>query len=373
VDVVDEEEEAPAACEGPEQSVNCRCDLLRGRVSFGEADRLRNDGGIVADQRLDATQRLVSGVLVVNSRGVANDLGKRPVRDAFAVLQTSPGQDLEVAADRGEELGRQSRLADTGLADDGGRDGAGGGPSEPLAEELELGFPTDHRRVEAASAGGRSGLDLREPVGGQRLGLALELERLDGLGGDGVADEPEGGLADQDLARRGGLLEAGGHVDGIPGDERLPAARVAGHDLAGVDADPKRDRGAVAALELLVQVLQALLHLPSGPNGAEGVVLMCEGDAEDGHDGIADELLHRAAVALDRATHPVEVREHQVPHRLRVHPLAQGRRARHVAEEERRELAALGRRSVGLEGSPAGIAEAGVQPILVPAPCTEGH
>ena len=47
-----------------------------------------------------------------------------------------------------------------------------------------------------------------------------------------------------------------------------------------------------------------------GADGAEGVVLVGDRDAEDRHHGVADELLHGAAVALDRRGHRREVPEH---------------------------------------------------------------
>ena len=106
---------------------------------------------------------------------------------------------------------------------------------------LELGelvLAADERRVEAA----RDELGaLDEPVeaeGGDRLRLALGVERLDRLGPDRVADEPVGRLAEQRLARRGALLQPGGDVDRVAGGERVA---LAGDDLARVDADPALD------------------------------------------------------------------------------------------------------------------------------------
>lgn len=52
---------------------------------------------------------------------------------------------------------------------------------------------------------------------------------------------------------------------------------------------------------------------------------MAHGSAEDGHDGIADELLDRSAVALDHLAHRGEVAAHDVPQRLRVHLLVKRR------------------------------------------------
>ena len=207
--------------------------------------------------------------------------------------------------------------------------------------------------------------DLREPVGGHGLRLALELERLDRLDRDRVAHEAEGRLPDQDLARGGGLLEAGGDVDRVAGHERLPGRALSGHDLAGVDPDAQRDPRAEALLELGVQRRQALLHLPGGAHGPQRIVLVRERDAEDRHHRVPDELLHRSAVALDRASHLVEVGEHHLAHALGVDALAQRRRTGHVAEEHGRELAALGR--LGVERRRAGVAEARGLGVVLPA------
>ena len=168
-----------------------------------------------------------------------------------------------------------------------------------LAQERELGLAAHHRRVEPAGARRCHRLDVREPVGGHGLRLALERERLDRLDRDRVAHEPEGRLPDQDLARGGGLLEAGGDVDRVAGHERLPGRALSGHDLAGVDPDAQRDPRAEALLELGVQRRQALLHLPGGAHGSQRIVLVRERDPEDRHHRVSDELLHSPAMALD--------------------------------------------------------------------------
>ena len=55
--------------------------------------------------------------------------------------------------------------------------------------------------------------------------------------------------------------------------------------------------------------------------------------AEDGHDRVADELLDRAAVALDDPLHPLEVTGEKGTEPLRVERLAERSRAGYVAEE----------------------------------------
>ncbi len=79
-------------------------------------------------------------------------------------------------------------------------------------------------------------------------------------------------------------------------------------DLAALDADPALD----------AELAHRRLHLDRGPQRAQRVVLVHGGHAEDGHHGVADELLDHAAVALDGRLHPLEVAGEQRAHRLGV-------------------------------------------------------
>ena len=91
---------------------------------------------------------------------------------------------------------------------------------------------------------------------------------------------------------------------------------VAGDHLAGVDADPGGEPNAPATFELVVESGKRLPHLERGPDRAQGVVLVQHRDTEDGHHGVADVLLHHAAMALDHLAHLVEVAPQQVSVRL---------------------------------------------------------
>src|ERR687891_2108393 len=62
------------------------------------------------------------------------------------------------------------------------------------------------------------------------------------------------------------------------------------------------------------------------------------GDPEHGHDGVADVLLHAAAVALEDGTHPVEVRGHHPAEYLGVEALAERGGPHHVGEGDRDDL-----------------------------------
>src|SRR5882672_6700772 len=68
---------------------------------------------------------------------------------------------------------------------------------------------------------------------------------------------------------------------------------------------------------------------------------------------ITDELFDGATVRLDDPTHPLEVAGKQRTYGLRVGRLAEGRRARDVAENDRDRLPDLARRVGGCQLRPA--------------------
>src|SRR6266550_995859 len=117
-------------------------------------------------------------------------------------------------------------------------------------------------------------MDAKQPIRLDWLGLALELERCDRFGFDGLAHEPIRAGTQHDLARAGGLLEAGRDVHGIPGDQSLAGGCIAGDHLAGVDPDAKRDWRPASGRQLRVQRLDGRTDLMRSADGAEGVVLM---------------------------------------------------------------------------------------------------
>ena len=212
---------------------------------------------------------------------------------------------------------------------------------------------------------------IQEPVGGDRLLLPLQRQPLDRLGGHGFTDEAIRQVAEQHLPRTGRLLQPGRDVDGIAADERLRCARVASDHLSGVDADAKPDPRAEPAVELIVQGLQPPEHLGGGADGAQRVVLVGDRHAEDGHDGVSDELLHRAGVVLDRHPHLVEVAKHHLAHGLRLEPLAKSGGTGHVAEKDRDRLASL--RCGFRKGAPTPAAEEKARRVLGAAARTRPH
>ena len=185
-----------------------------------------------------------------------------------------------------------------------------------------------------------------------------------------------GQLADQRLAGRRRLLEPRGRVDGIARDEPLPARRIAGHDLTGVDACPAGEPDAPREVELVVQAGERSLHAGRCAHGAQGIVLVQDRQAEDRHDRVADVLLDRAAVGLELGPHRVEVAGHQLAQRLGVEPLAEVGRAPQIGEDDRDGLADLPRwrRSFGRRERGAAVAaEAEAGRILLAAVRADLH
>jgi diketogulonate reductase-like aldo/keto reductase len=206
----------------------------------------------------------------------------------------------------------------------------------------------------ARKAGGARA-HVHEPEGANGLRLSLERERRKLLDGDGVAGERHGLGADQNLARRGRLLQARGDVDGVPRRERLVRP---GDHLARVDAHPQLEAHAVVPLELGAERRDHRGELVRGADGANGVVLVHDRHAEHGHHRVADELLDRAAVALDDAPRLLEVAREDPAEALGVELLAEGRRPGDVGEDDRDGLAMLTRGGLLGERGAAGVAEA---------------
>ena len=108
--------------------------------------------------------------------------------------------------------------------------------------------------------------------------------------------------------------------------------------LAGVDRDADVQ---VERRVGLVQLLDGVARGERRAHGALGVVLVRDRCAEDGHDRVADELLHGAAEALDLGAQARVVRGEHRAHVLRVELLGAAGEADEVGEEDRDDLALL--------------------------------
>ena len=195
----------------------------------------------------------------------------------------------------------------------------------------------------------------------------LELERCHRLCLGPLPHQTPGFLADEHFARPGGLLEPGGYVHGIT-DHVLGSA--AHEYFAGVDPDAHRQFDAPTFGQLWIELGEVSLHVEGGPHRPQGVILPCHGHAEKGDHGVADELLHRPAVALEGHSHRSEVTLQERPQALGIGALSQTGRPHQVTEQGRDCLADVVRALTGQLGA-ALRAEFRLLPDRRPTPSTD--
>jgi len=146
------------------------------------------------------------------------------------------------------ELAQQPRLAHAGLAEDGRqmRGAVAGDSRQQHLQGGELVLAPDERGL-PVRAPGNAGVLLGQAdhtPRRDRLGLALELERLERLVLDHAAGRPLGALADRDGPLAGARLQPRGDIDRVP-DHRVVLAHLARQHLARVDAHAERELDAV--------------------------------------------------------------------------------------------------------------------------------
>jgi hypothetical protein len=375
VDVVEHDDERPLAREVLEELAHRPDGVLGGaRVVPGQepaderADPVSLFGALEESCELGPGGPHVVGPL--DAGGALDRFGDRVERDPLAVGQAPTPQDGRAGRGTAQELEHEPRLPHAGRAEE--REQVRGpladGAVECTLHEVELVLASNHRRVEMPRVALAGLSDRREPEGRDGLGLALQVERGDGLGLDRVPDEAVRRLAEEGVPWFGGLLEPGGDVHGVARDEPLAGGRIAGHDLARVHADAGREANAVVALELGVQVDERGVHAGCGADGAQSVVLVEPRDTEHRHDGVTDELLDGSLVPLDHRSHPVEVAGHDPSQGFGVQLLAEGGRAGHVGKDDADDLAGLAGALLGVgQRGRAVLAEPGSVRVLLAA------
>jgi hypothetical protein len=279
-----------------------------------------------------------------------DDLHERPVGDPLAVGEATAEEHGRLALDVVGELSGEARLADARGRQDGAEARHAAVPCllVHLDQTFQLRPAADERGLEAAGESRRLRIDAHQPPGWHAVCLALEIEIVHRLQLDGVAHELAGRVPEEDLTGAGGLLESRGDVDGITGGVEMLRARVAHDDLAGVHARPQGNAYATLLLELHVQRFELVAELRCRAHRAHGVVLVHRRNPEDSHDGVADELLHRAAVPFEHGLGRLEVASHDPAEGLGIELLAKARRPRDIGEDDGDGLPRLARHVASL-------------------------
>ena len=141
----------------------------------------------------------------------------------------------------------------------------------------------------------------------------------------------------------GEALHTRGEADGVT-DRRViepeVAADGADDDLARVDAHAHLDDRALLPTHLLAVAGDGIADGQRGVEGAARCVLVGDRCAEEGHDPVAQDVVHCALVAVDRVHHQLDRGVHEPPCFFRINALQQFHRAAQVGEE-RRDLLSL--------------------------------
>ena len=395
--VLEHQERRALSSDVLEERAPCGEELLGGRGrgpdakerQQGAADPrpFRAIGHEALDRLGDARPRPGFVVVFEQAAASADHLAEGPEGDTRAVRGRSPvvpPDRLDQAVEVLLQLPRQPALADAALPAD--RDHAhttfAAGVVEQLLEQPELGIATDERWLQpiVAPAATALGNDPQGPPQSHRRSLALECVLARWLEGDGTRSGLHRSLVDEDGAGRGRGLDAGSGVHKVARDHALPDGTERHGGVAGLHAHP--------GLQALVHGRDRIDELHGRPHGSLRVILMGDGRAPHGHDRVADELLDRAAVALDDLAAAVEVDTERLAYLLGIAPLGEGREANEVGEQHAdqtsfggalvstvgRRRRPLGRRSRSqAQRRPALTAELGARRILRSAIRTAGN
>ena len=159
--------------------------------------------------------------------------------------------------------------------------------------------------------------------------------------------------AQLDLHPGGGLEAAGNVHDVAHGRVLAGGAHRPDQHLARVHADSHLGTDT----QVLAESGEGALHLERRPHGPLGVVLVGDGRAEQGHDGVADDLVDLTAEGGHVGDEPLEAPVDEVLHVLGVGRLGEGGEPDEVGEQDGGDAALVG---PGHEGMAAGRAEPGL-------------
>ena len=366
MDVVEGHDERPARRHRPEQVTQRDTRVLDTGVCARQAEQRPDPVGHLVgeaglDQRLQPRAHVLGRVALVDASERLHRLGQRPVRHALAVGEAAARADRGRRLEPRQELCGQARLAHARGAEHGHELARAllGRAVERVLEHPSLAHTADEGRRCRAGPAGEVVVQRDHAIRRDGIGLPFQVERLDRLGDDRPVHEPVGGRTDQDLAHRRGLLEPRGGVHRVAGRHYVGRPRGADDDLARRDPDPHAQLHSEPGLQVVAEHADGLARLDRSPDAAKGIVLVRLRHPEQCDDGVADELLDVAAVALEGCRYCAEVAVHHPSHGLGVELLAELRRPGDVREEHGHDPTRRGRVVLVLHRSRAGGAEPG--------------
>ena len=204
-----------------------------------------------------------------------------------------------------------------------------------------------------------------------RLLLPLGRDRLERLEADRAVGRAHRRGVDDYSAHWRRSLETGCGIDDVARHDPLATLRTSAESNNGLARRHGRSNGDVEALAS--ESLDRLEDAKRSPDRTLCVVLVRGGCSEDGHDGISDELLDRAAEALDVCLDALVVRPERGAYVLRVGAVGTVREADEIDEQHRDDLAFLSCGNLCRQRLTAGQAEARSFWVLLAAVRTDDH
>jgi hypothetical protein len=323
-----------------------------GRV--GDAQELEEEGKVVLEGRVEVeepTDHLVAGRLVVvtfaDGEDIAQQLERHHERNGSSVSQG-------VGLPDGEALGATALgelVAETALAHARLRHHPDHcsvallRPGQGRVQRRHLGVAAD-KRGKPPGCGHLQRCAQRPPAhqlpDGDRTAHTLDVEGTEVPELDVAAHQRRRVVGEVDLARFGQCLHPLGQADGIPDGGVLHPEVVgdrADDDLAGVEPDADGEGEPSLPGQFVGVAGELLPEMEGGEAGPPGVILVGDRGAEERHDAVAGELVHRSLEPVDAVAEDLEVALHEPAPVLGVQALGQFHGADEVGEEHGHVLA----------------------------------
>ncbi len=223
-----------------------------------------------------------------------------------------------------------------------------------VGEKLELTLAADERAEPALDRCVEARALRARAVHGERAHRtvdALDDQLAAILGHEIAVHQTVRGFADQHPSGLTCLLQSGREIHRLSLRRVVHAQVVADlpdHHGPGVEADAQAEFQTALTPKVGRIADERLLNRQRGGDGTRAVILVGNRRAEEGHDPVSRELIHRALVAVYGLHHALEAPVHDPVQLLGIHPGRQGRESGDVGEENRHLLAlALDRTPIG--------------------------
>src|SRR5262249_52378208 len=236
-----------------------------------------------------------------------------------------------------QKLVEQSRFAHARIAHEYGNCALTiDGPAVDFGEKLELSIAARERCQPALFRHLQPGAAAELPAHGicaNRLSLSFDLKLTEVIEHEEPVPKVLSSSTGYDLAWCGDSEQPGGEV-GRVADRRVVHTQIVANGAddhrTGIDADPHAEFDAVSSLDILGKRLESILYCEPRTERALSVVLVRDRRPEERHHPVAEELVDRALVIVNRIEDHLEDAVHDRVDVFGIELLGDRRKSRHV-------------------------------------------